>query len=88
MTNADWWARVMQARSLHDDLLPHRVWTLRKSGHEAAIDLRAVPGVGAEIVLTVDGELRRTRLYRAHEQAETLGRDCGHPGDVRGEGWT
>jgi hypothetical protein len=29
-----------------------------------------VPGVGAEIVLTVDGELRRRRLFRAHEQAE------------------
>jgi hypothetical protein len=39
---------------------PERVWALRKDGHEAAIDLRAVPGIGAEIVLTVDGELRRT----------------------------
>ena len=28
-----------------------------------AIDLRAVPGIGAEIVLSVDGELRRTRLF-------------------------
>ena len=57
----------------HDDLLPQRVWTLRKSGHEAAIDLRGVPGVGAKIVLSVDGEWRRTRLYRAHEQAELSG---------------
>ncbi len=73
MTNADWWARVVEARTRHDDLLPQRVWTLRKSGHEAAIDLRAVPGVGAEIVLTVDGEWRRPRLYRAHEQAELSG---------------
>jgi hypothetical protein len=32
-----------------------------------------VPGVGAEIVLTVDGELRRTRLFRAHEQMELSG---------------
>jgi hypothetical protein len=41
--------------------------------HEAAIDLKAVPGVGAEIVLTVDGELRKTRLFRSHEQAELVG---------------
>lgn len=32
-----------------------------------------MPGIGDEVVLTVDGELRRTRLYRAHEQAELLG---------------
>ena len=42
-------------------------------GREAAIDLRAVPGVGAEIVLTVNGELRRPRLFRSHEQAELVG---------------
>jgi hypothetical protein len=28
--------------------------------HDAAISLRAVPGIGAEIVLTMDGELMRT----------------------------
>jgi hypothetical protein len=61
MTNADWWARVVQTRARHDDLLSQRVWTLRKSGDEAVMGLRAVPGVGAEIVLSVDGELRRTR---------------------------
>jgi hypothetical protein len=32
-----------------------RVWTLHKGDHAAAIDLKAVPGIGAEIVLTVDG---------------------------------
>jgi hypothetical protein len=62
--------RVVQAVTNHDDLLSYRLWMLRKDGREPTIDLRAVPGVGAEIVLTVDGELRRTRLYRAHEQAE------------------
>jgi hypothetical protein len=41
--------------------------------HAVTIDLRVVPGVGAEIVLRVDGELRRPRLYRAHEQAELSG---------------
>jgi hypothetical protein len=60
------------------------VWVLRKDGHEAAIALRAVPGLGAELVLSVDGELRRTRLYRAHEQAELSGDDWEHAGDIRG----
>jgi hypothetical protein len=32
-----------------------------------------VPGIRAEIVLTVDGELRKTRLFRSHEQAELVG---------------
>ena len=49
------------------------------------IDLKAVPGIGAEIVLTVDGEWRKTRLFRSHEQAELVGA-IGHAGDVRGEG--
>ena len=38
MTHADWWARVVQARTRHDD-----------------------------------GEWRRMRLFRAHEQAELSG---------------
>ena len=86
MTNADWWARVVQARTDRDDLRPHRVWALRKDGHEVAIDVKAVPGIGAEIVLTVNGQLRKTRLFRSHEQAETGGRDRGHAGDVGNDG--
>jgi hypothetical protein len=39
MTDAYWWARVVQARTQHADLLPQRVWTLRKGEHEAAMDL-------------------------------------------------
>lgn len=33
MTNADWWARVVKERTEHDDLLPQRVWALRKGAH-------------------------------------------------------
>ena len=55
MTNADWWARVVQARTARADLLPQRIWTLHKGEHAAAIDLKPVPGVGAEIVLTWTG---------------------------------
>ena len=73
MNDAAWWARVVEARAERDDLRPQRVWVLRKDGREAAIDVEAVPGIGAEIVLTVDGEMRKTRLFRSHEQAELSG---------------
>jgi hypothetical protein len=72
VNDSAWCARVVQARTEHDDLIPQRVWAFRK-GREAAIDSRPVPGVGAEIVLTADGEWRSTRLFRAHEQAELSG---------------
>jgi hypothetical protein len=87
MINANWWARVVQARTQHDDLLPQRIWALRKNGHEAAIDLRAVPGIGAELILCVDGELRKTRLYRAHEQAELSGAIADTRAMFEAKGW-
>jgi hypothetical protein len=83
MTNADWWARVVQARTERADLLPQRVWTLHKGQHAAAIDLKAVPGIGAEIVLTVDGSWRKTRLLQSHEQAELVAAICVVIGRVK-----
>jgi hypothetical protein len=88
VTNADWWARVVQARAERDDLRPKRVWVLRKDGREAAIDVKAVPGIGAEIVLTVDGEMRKTRLFRSHEQAELAGAIADTPAAFECKGWT
>jgi hypothetical protein len=35
LTNADWRARVLQARTAREDLLPKCVWALRKGEHEA-----------------------------------------------------
>jgi hypothetical protein len=87
MNDAAWWARVVQARTERDDLRPQRVWTLRKDRQEAAIDLKAVPGIGAEIVLTVDGELRKTRLFRSHEQAELVGAIAVTRTMFEGKGW-
>jgi hypothetical protein len=87
VTNADWWARVVQARTERDDLRPQRVWALRNGEHEGAIDLKAVPGIGAEIVLTVDGELRKTRLFRSHEQAELVGAIADTRATFEGKGW-
>ena len=79
--------RVVQARTEHDDLLPQRVWVLRKGTSEAAIHLRAVPGIGAEIVLTIDDELRRSRLFRSHEQVELVGAIADTRAISKGKGW-
>ena len=87
MNDAAWWARVVQARTERDDLRPQRVWTLHKGEHAAAIDLKAVPGIGAEIVLTVDGEWRKTRLFRSHEQAELVGAIADTRTMFEAKGW-
>jgi hypothetical protein len=87
MTDADWWARVIQARAAREDLLLQRVWALRKGAHEAAIDVKAVPGIGAEIVLTVDGEWRKTRLFRSHEQAQLVGAIADTRTAFEAKGW-
>ncbi len=69
MNDAAWWARVVQARTDRNNLRPQRLWTLHKGEHAAAIDLTAVPGgIGAGIVLTVDGEMRKTLLFRVGAQ--------------------
>jgi hypothetical protein len=87
MNESAGWARVVQARTGRADLVPKRVWALRKEDREAAIDVKAVPGIGAEIVLTVDGELRRTRLFRSHEQAELVGAVADTRAMFEGKGW-
>jgi hypothetical protein len=49
--------------------------------------LKAVPGIAAEIVFTVDGELRKTRLFRSHEQAELVGAIADTRATFEGKGW-
>ena len=78
---------MVRARTQRADLLPQRIWALCKDGHQATVDLRAVPGVGAELVLSVNGELRRARLYRAHEQAELSGAIADTRATFEAKGW-
>jgi hypothetical protein len=63
------------------------VWRSAEGGHEAAIDLSAAPGIGAEVVLTVDGELRKARLFKLHEQAELVGAIADTRAMYEGTGW-
>ena len=66
MTNADWWLRVRQQR---DAVQPRQatdveLWRLTKGAHIAAAAVRGVAGVGLELRLLYDGELRRSQVYR------------------------
>jgi hypothetical protein len=88
INDAAWWARVVQARTAREDLLPQRrVGAPQGDERVAAIDLKAVPGIGAEIVLTVDGEMRKTRLFRSHEQAELAGAIADTRARFEAKGW-
>ena len=44
-----------------------------RTGTRLAIDVEAMPGPGVELVLTVDGEWRRSQLFRSHDQPELVG---------------
>ncbi len=73
MNDAARWAPVVQARPKPDYLRLRRVWALRKDTYEAAIDLKAVPGVGVEIRVHAEWRVGRTRLLRSHDEAELVG---------------
>ena len=53
---------MVQGRTERDDLRPQRVWTLHAGEHAAAIERKAVPGIGAGI--------RAEPRVRDHEAAQ------------------
>jgi hypothetical protein len=87
VTNADWWLRVRQQR---DAVQPRQatdveLWRLRKGAHIAAAAVRAVAGVGLELRLLYDGELRRSQVYRL---AGALESEAGAKRlELQGRGW-
>jgi predicted flap endonuclease-1-like 5' DNA nuclease len=88
MNDAAWWARVVQTRTERDDPRPQRVLDAAQGRARRRDDLKAVPGIGAEIVLTVDGELRKTPLFRSHQQAELVAAIADTRTAFEGKGWT
>ena len=69
MNDAAWWARVVQARTERDDLRPQRrVDAAQGRARGRNRSRRRCRGIGAGIVLTVDGEMRKTRLFRVGAQ--------------------
>jgi hypothetical protein len=80
-------AGLRRSQQIERVLLPKRVWALRMGEHVAAIHVKAVPGIGAEIVLTVDGEWRRSRLFRSHEKAELVSAIADTRATFEAKGW-
>ena len=62
-----------------------RLWTLSRGNHEAALDLRRVASMGTALLLTVDGKLRRSRLYRPVEAFNAAKDDYISPNDAASE---
>ena len=55
--------------------------------HEAALDLRLVPELGAEIVLSIDNELRRARFYWRTQVFEMLDAIASTESSLTTKGW-
>ncbi len=87
--NSDWWSRVRAARNGHAGTHTLQLaWQLRKDGHAAALAVRAVPQVGTDVTLLVDGELVKSRLFRSHEQAELAGAIAETRARFESKGWS
>jgi hypothetical protein len=90
MTNADWWLRVRQQRDAVQSRQATDVelWRLTKGAHIAAIAaaaVRGMTGVGLELRLLYDGELRRSQVYRLAGDLES---EAGAKRlELHGRGW-
>ena len=70
MTNAAWWARVVQARTEHADLLPQRVWVLRKDSQKSRsicglCPVSALKVTPLRFTAVIDGQRRGYRFTGA-----------------------
>ena len=89
MTNAEWWATVKTPAQVkaRPPRLSGRVWTMRHGSHEAALDMRLIEGLGAEIVLSIDNELRRARFYGRTQVLDMLDAIMATETNLATRGW-
>lgn len=89
MTDSDWWATVKtKPKSASQPPRPSgRVLTLHHGQHIASLDLRLVENLGAELVLSVNGQLRRARFYRRQQVLELLDAIADTDEKLRAKGW-
>ena len=83
MTNADWWARVVQARTELADLIPRRVWTLRNGSREAEVGCERCP---ASVRRSCRGWMANYGACGSiwRRAGGTVRCDLGHAGEARG----
>ena len=65
MTSPEWWAASKRPATPTETLRRQsgRIWTVTRNDHHVSLDVRLIEFLGAEIVLSVNGELRRARFY-------------------------
>jgi hypothetical protein len=66
VTNSDWWDRAkLPPRPPPIEIRTReRLCTLRKGQHQIAVEKRDVPTMGEELILSVNSEWRRMRVFR------------------------
>jgi hypothetical protein len=64
-----------------------RVLTVHRNRHEAALGVRTMPGRGHELLLSVDGEWRRTRMFRCRQPLEMLDAIATIEAGLTARGW-
>ena len=67
MTNSDWWDRAkLPPRPQPIEIRTReRLYELHKDAHEITLEKRDVPAVGEELILSVNGQWRRMRVFRS-----------------------
>jgi len=90
VTNPEWWASCKKPIVPREPprRLSGRVWTLHRDRHEATLDLRLVEHYGAEILLTVNGELKRARFYWRTQVLAMLDAIIATEAKLANRGWT
>jgi hypothetical protein len=66
--SADWWTDLTTGWSASTDQGRGQLWQYRQGPHVAALSVRAVEGVGQELVLRIDGAEVRSARFAANEQ--------------------
>ena len=86
--NSDWWARA------HEPPKPAvvacdagRVVTMTLGHNVASLDVRCVPSIGHELVLFINGELRRGRVFRRNQPLEIIQSITDTVRSLQSRGW-
>jgi hypothetical protein len=74
--NSEWWdrAKLPQRQPLIEIRKRERLCTLRKGQHQITLEKRDVPTMGEELILSVNSEWRRMRVFRLIRPTPTRSR--------------
>jgi hypothetical protein len=87
MTDSQWWSHAHHAPSTRAEpvTLGQPLWQLVKDGHTAAALVRPIDGVGLELRLEWDGELRVSEVFKGWDELEAMAVE--KRSELEGRGW-